>query len=364
MRVEQEADAEGTAHRCVSSFQSSQVCVTGCPYGKNDIDSCFLANRGGTTLRTIVILAYQGAQLLDLTGPASVFWEVAEFVPEPPYEIILASAAGGVVATSSGVALETVSLMTILPDDIDTFVVPGGTAEGLRGLLRDRAICKSAMVAAAQARRVASICTGAFALASWGLLDGRRSATHWEAAAELARRFPAVRVDADALYVEDGRVWTSAGVSTGIDMALALVERDLGREISLRVARRLVLPMRRPGHQSQFSAVLEAQGGAYAELAAWMSDNLAADLTLEALAGRAGQTPRTFHRRFSAQTGMTPAAFVERLRLDRARTLLEAGQTPKRVSAVVGFTSLDRLGRVFRRVYALTPSAYRALHAG
>lgn len=313
-------------------------------------------------MRTVVILAYEGAQLLDVSGPASVFCEAAQFVPEPPYKVVIASSSGGLVATDGGVTIGTAALADLEGVGIDTLLIPGARRPGLRALLRDAPARSWAATNAAKAARVASVCTGAFVLASWGLLDGRRAATHWEAADELGQRFPTVDVDREALFVEDDGVWTSAGVSTGIDMALALVERDLGREIASKVARRLVLQMRRPGHQSQFSAVLEAQGGSYAELADWIGDNLAADLTLEALAERVGQAPRTFHRRFTAETGRTPAEFVNRLRLDRARTLLEAGQSPKQVAVKTGYGTLDRLGRVFRRAYGLSPSAYRALH--
>lgn len=315
-------------------------------------------------VRNIVILAYEGAQLLDVAGPASVFAEAAQFAPEPPYKVTIASSDGGPVATDGGVAVGSVALAALDSVAIDTLIVPGARRAGLRGLLRDQVARAWAIANAPRSERLASVCTGAFVLASWGLLDGRRAATHWEAADELARRFPTVAVDREALFVEDDRVWTSAGVSTGIDMALALVERDLGRDIASNVARRLVLQMRRPGHQSQFSAVLEAQGGAYAELAAWIGDNLDADLSLEALAERAGQAPRTFHRRFTAEIGKTPAEFVNRLRLDRARALLEAGQSPKQVALKTGYGSLDRLGRVFRRAYALSPSVYRSLHCG
>lgn len=313
-------------------------------------------------MRTVVIVTYQGFQLLDVTGPASVFAEAAAFVESVPYRVLLASREGELVCAEGGLMLATTAFADLDADEIDILLVPGAAERGLRSLLRDTAVRDQVLALAGRARRVGSVCTGAFALASWGLLDGRRAATHWQAAAELARRFPAVQVDADALFVEDGPVWTSAGVSTGIDMTLALVERDLGRDVASAVAKRLVLQMRRPGHQSQFSAVLEAQGGAYASLVAWISDNIAAELTLDVLAAHAGQAPRTFYRRFLAETGSTPAAYVERLRLDRARTLLEAGQSPKRVAGMIGFGSLDRLGRVFRRVYALSPSAYRELH--
>ncbi|TWT00709.1 helix-turn-helix domain-containing protein [Reyranella sp. CPCC 100927] len=318
----------------------------------------------GPTVRTVVFLVYEGAQLLDVSGVASVFAEAAEFMPEPPYRVVMVSEDGGPVTTRGGVALMTLPLATLTETDVDTVLVPGGLLQALGRLIARPAVQDWYKATAARARRFGSTCTGAFALAAWGLLDGRRAATHWQAADELARRFPTIAVDPESLFVEDGPVWTSAGVSTGIDMALALLERDLGRDTAVTVARRLVLQMRRAGHQSQFSAVLEAQGGGYADLVAWLGDNLSADLTLDALAARAGQAPRTFHRRFTADVGATPAAFVERLRLDRARTLLEAGRTPKRVAMATGFGSLDRLGRAFRRAYALSPSAYRALHAG
>lgn len=308
------------------------------------------------------MLLYEDFQLLDVTGPASVFVEAREFVSEPPYRVLLVSSRGGPVAADGGVALCTVRPDELDGADIDTVILPGGRRAALRALLRDDGARAWVASAAARARRLASVCTGAFALAAWGLLDSRSATTHWEAAEEFARRFPAVRVEPQALFVEDGPVWTSAGVSAGIDMALAIVERDLGREVASRIARRLVLQMRRPGHQSQFSELLEAQGGTYAALITWMTDNPAADLTLDALAARANQSPRTFHRRFSAETGSTPAAFVERVRLDRARALLEAGYTAKRVAAAAGFGSLDRLGRVFRRVHGLSPSEYRSLH--
>lgn len=315
-------------------------------------------------VRTVVFLVYEGAQLLDVSGAASVFAEAAEFLPAPPYAVVMASETGGPIVTRGGVALMTRPLSALADTAIDTLLIPGGLPRALGQLTSSPVVQHWYTATAARARRFGSTCTGAFALAAWGLLDGRRAATHWQAAGELARRFPTIAVDPDALFVEDGPVWTSAGVSTGIDMALALVERDLGRETASKVARRLVLQMRRAGHQSQFSAMLEAQGGAYADLVSWVGDNLLADLTLEALAARAGQAPRTFHRRFTADVGATPAAFVERLRLDRARTLLEAGHAPKQVAMATGFGSLDRLGRAFRRAYALSPSAYRALHAG
>ncbi len=264
--------------------------------------------------------------------------------------------------TGAGVALGTTALKALTREPIDTLLVPGAHEPALRALLQDQEARAWVITEAPRAHRVASVCTGAIALAAWGLLDGKRAATHWEATSALARHFPQVLVEADALFVEDGAIWTSAGVSTGIDMALAIVTRDLGREVASKLARRFVLQLRRPGHQSQFSPMLQAQAGAYAELVAWIEANLASELGLDALAAWVGQAPRTFHRHFSAQTGLTPAAFVERLRLDRARALLEAGQSPKVVASAAGFGSLDRLGRLFKRRIGLSPSAYRTLH--
>lgn len=314
-------------------------------------------------MRTIVFLTYDGAQLLDLTGPACVFSEANEFARTRAYSVVVASSRGGLVSTRGNVALLSKPVGEIEVGRIDTLVVSGGIGEPLRRLLSDSAVEAWFRRAARRARRVASTCTGAFALAAWGFLDGHRATTHWQGADLLRERFPKVTVDANALFIEDGRIWTSAGVSTGIDMALAMVERDLGRPVALDVAQRLVLQARRPGHQSQFSSVLRAQGGAYAELVRWIEANLQADLGIDVLAQQAHQSVRTFHRRFTAERGTSPAAFVERLRLDRARTLLEAGHTAKKVAVATGFGTLDRLWRAFNRVYSLNPSTYRALHA-
>ena len=313
-------------------------------------------------MHAVVVLAFESCQLLDVSGPATVFAEAGVGSSRPPYRVRVGAAQAGAIATEAGVAIHADALGDLEATAPLTVIVPGANEAGLRRLLRDEHARAWTLRAAAAGARIASVCTGAFALAAWGLLDGRRATTHWLAADALARRFPGLDVDARALFIEDRGVWTSAGVSTGIDMALAMVERDLGRAAAIQVARRLVLQMRRPGGQSQFSAVLEAQAGAYAGLIDWVADHLDADLRLEALAARANEAPRTFHRRFAAETGTTPAAFVERLRLDRARSLLEAGTSAKRVAAAVGFGSLDRLGRAFKRAYDLTPGAYRALH--
>ena len=315
------------------------------------------------TVKTVVFLTYEGAQLLDMAGPASVFAEANEFVRRPAYDVVVASPAGGLIRARGGIAFSTVPILETEPRHIDTLIVSGGVGEPLQKMLRNHDVAKWFRRAARSTRRVGSTCTGAFVLAGWGLLDGHRATTHWQAAGQLRASFPGVTVDDDALFVEDGRIWTSAGVSTGIDMALTMVERDQGRLVATSIAQRLVLTMKRPGHQSQFSSQLDSQASLYAELIQWMNENLRGDLSIGALARRANQSERTFCRRFRAEAGLPPAAYVERLRLDHARTLLDAGEKAKKVAVDSGFGSLNRLWRSFNRVYALSPSAYRAIHA-
>jgi transcriptional regulator GlxA family with amidase domain len=218
---------------------------------------------------------------------------------------------------------------------------------------------------APKARRFGSVCTGAFVLAAAGLLDGKRVATHWSSCERLARKFPALEVDADSLYVVDGKVWTSAGVTTGIDMALALVEADLGAATANLIARHFVLYARRPGYQSQFSPLLQAQTVAEAPFAAlidWMQDNLDQPLDVPTLAVRAGLTERSFYRKFTETTGKTPAHFVEGLRLDAARTLLAKGLPIKTIAGKVGLNSPARFGQAFERRFGMAPSLFREMH--
>lgn len=314
----------------------------------------------------IVLLAFDTAQLLDISGPASVFGAATDEVPGA-YEVVVVSAAGGIVTTNCGVGVVTAPIADIAPETVAMLIVVGGDDSGLRATWRDAAVRDWAVRVVALAPRSGSVCTGSLILAGWGLLKGRRVATHWRAVEALRARHPDLTVDGQALYVEDGRFWTSAGITTGIDMALAIVERDHGAAVATSVARRLVLYARRPGHQSQFSTLLDAQeaaDGGYGALVEWIAANLDADLGIEALAARAGQSVRSFHRKFTAAVGRTPAAFVEALRLERARTLLTDGASLKRVAAEAGFGSAERLTRAFTRVFGVAPSTWRAVHAG
>src|SRR5690606_34501973 len=220
---------------------------------------------------------------------------------------------------------------------------------------------------AGRARRFGSVCTGAFILAGCGLLDGHRVATHWDACSALAEAFPAIDVDTESLYVVDERLWTSAGVTAGIDMALAMAAHDLGVAITAEVAKRLVLYVRRPGHQSQFSPLLRAQakaGSPFGELVDWIQASLDATLDVPMLAARSGLSERSFHRKFAATMGQTPARFVETARLDAARMLLSRGLPLKSVAAQVGLFPVLRFSDAFERRFGLSPRLFRDMHAG
>jgi transcriptional regulator GlxA family with amidase domain len=311
----------------------------------------------------IVVLALPSSQSLDVTGPVEVFDAASKVAGGvPAYEISVVAPGGGELTTSSGLRL----VVDPLPrprSALDTILVAGG--EGARRAGPDDEAVAWLRRAAPRARRVGSVCTGAFALGSAGLLDGRRAATHWASAANLAARYPQVEVDPEAIYVQDGDVWSSAGVTAGMDLALALVEQDLGPEVALEVARWLVVFLKRPGGQAQFSAGLAAQASAASvreplrELQGWMADNLDADLSVGALATRACLSDRHFARAWRAETGQTPAASVESLRVERARALLEDGTAVDAVARACGFASAEVLRRVFHRRLGVAPSAYR-----
>ncbi len=308
--------------------------------------------------RVVVIVAFPGVQPLDVTGPAEVF-SAADRLRPGSYDVAVRALEPGPIGTGSGYAIAPAGPLSAAPRAIDTIVAAGGTGTRdpnprLIAWLRD---------AAPRARRTASVCTGAFLLARAGLLDGRRATTHWASCAALARAYPAVEVLPDPIFVADGPIRTSAGVTAGMDLALSLVEEDLGPRTALEVARWLVLFMRRPGGQSQFSAALAAQAagrGPLPELQAWMSGHLDADLSVPALAARAGMSERTFARAFRQAVGTTPAAHVEALRVERARVLLETTAAPtEAVARQCGFGTVETLRRAFARRVGVSPAAYR-----
>ena len=313
------------------------------------------------------MLAFPAVQLLDVTGPLQVFASANELVAEPgrepPYALRVVAQGrgdGAGVTASAGVGLGADPLPPV-GAAVDTLMVAGG--RGIEAAAADPVLLDWLRRRARQARRVASVCTGAFLLAAAGVLDGKRAATHWSMCAELARRFPAVRVEADPIFVRDGQVWTSAGVTAGIDLALALVEQDLGRGVALAVARYLVVFLKRPGGQAQFSAALSLQTAEdrFGTLHDWIGAHLEQDISLPVLASQAGMSERSFSRHYAEATGLTPARAVERLRVEAARRLLtDSGLPVKRIAQRCGFGSEETMRRSFLRLLAATPQDYRA----
>ena len=311
----------------------------------------------------VAILAVTGCQLLDVTGPYELFASAQRPAsPSRAYHVLLVAPDGSHVETEAGLRLETqATIADLAPSSIDTLMVAGGP--GPRQMSLAGSLGEWTIEAARTCRRVATVCTGAFLLARTGLLDGRTVTTHWQHAETLAARHPRIAVEPDRIYVEDGRFWSSAGVTAGMDLSLAMIARDLGRDEALRIARSKVMAMQRSGGQRQYSAELALQSASDSRLAAlqsWLFDNLNRRLSVEDLAARVGMSPRTFARRFRKTVGETPAAFVERARLDAARRRLERpGATVDRVAAEVGFMSAERMRRSFRRAFCVSPAEYQ-----
>jgi len=308
---------------------------------------------------------YSGMLALDVTGPMDVFHSSTELLyqkgrSEDGYELIFSALEPGPVPTSSGLRLHAET--TPGTQKVNSLLVPGGM--GTEKVSADFAIVHAVGLAAQKAERVVSICSGAFLLAAAGLLDNHRVTTHWLATDRLAELYPSIRVDPDAIYVQDGNISTSAGVTAGIDLALALVEDDYGPELAIEVARRLLLYRRRPGNQSQFSTPLAMQAKAIKRFTAlfdWVETHLDENITVEHMAEQAHMSPRTFARIFPSETGMSPGRFIEQLRIDRARELLETGvQGLENVARESGFGREERLRRAFQRRLGISPAQYRA----
>jgi transcriptional regulator GlxA family with amidase domain len=288
-------------------------------------------------------------------------FSIASRLGHGDYEIVLVARDEAPITASSGLSLVPHGRFGGVRGPIDTLVVPGGL--GTRDALADERFVSWLGRAAARSRRVTSVCTGAFLLAEAGLLDGRRATTHWNSCAALRRRYPAIAVEEDRIFVRDGEVWTSAGVTAGMDLALALVEEDAGREAALEVARQLVLFVSRPGGQAQFSAQLStelAEREPLRDLQAWIADHPDADLSVEALALRAHMSPRNFARAFKKEVGMTPGAYVERARVERAQQMLQTASVPVAlVARRCGFGTAGTMRRAFQRRTGVTPAEYR-----
>ena len=312
--------------------------------------------------RHIAFLTYDRVKLLDVTGPLQVFSDTNELLGRYAYATTLASLYGGPVTTDTGVTLNTRRLAGVGLDVSDTLIACGG--DGVHAASRDNRLTAGVERAAEKCGRIASTCTGAFLLAAAGLLDGRRAVTHWKRCTDLARAYPKAEIDPDPIFIEDRGVWTSAGVTAGIDLALALVEADHGRDVALELARGMLVYVKRPGGQSQFSEALKQQArsatGRFDALHLWMKDNLTADLKVEALARRSGMSPRNFARLYTEETGQTPARAVEQMRVEAARAMLEnPGVSIKTIARETGFGNDERMRRSFARQLGITPQVYR-----
>jgi transcriptional regulator GlxA family with amidase domain len=319
------------------------------------------------TVRRIAMVGFDGIQVLDVTGPLEVFSRAGRLLVErgetaaPPYEVVLAARHAGPVKASSGLALVASATLAEL-GEVDTLLVSGGV--GTRAALQDELLLEWLATHAPRARRYGSVCTGALLLARAGLFDGKRVTTHWAFLQELAALAPGARIETDAIYVRDDRLWTSAGVTAGMDMALAMVEQDWGRRLALDVAHQLVMYVQRHSGHSQLSAMLAAQSssaeGQFRRLVGWIHDNVAQDLSIECLAQRSDMSIRNFSRRFHEETGLTPAKFVEQTRFEAARRMLAEGDDAlEKIAGLCGFGSAETLRRVFVRRTGMSPAAYR-----
>jgi transcriptional regulator GlxA family with amidase domain len=310
----------------------------------------------------VAILAFPRVQLLDVAGPADVFSEAARQLGKPTaYQVQVIGAQEGVLKSSCGLRLVIDTTVATHRGPIDTLLVAG--SPNPQDLAADAQLYEWLRRKSRTVRRYGSVCTGAFVLAAAGLLDGKRVATHWNSAARLAAEFPRARIEADAIHVQDGNLFTSAGVTAGMDLALAMVEDDHGRELALRVARELVMFLKRPGGQSQFSAHLAAQTSersSVRDVQDHVLANLKDDLSVPVLASRAGMSERNFARIFRSETGTTPAEFVENARIDAARRLAEESDLPaKRLADAVGYANVDGFRRAFVRRLGVSLVEYR-----
>ena len=307
--------------------------------------------------RPVAFLVFPDFQLLDAAGPIAAF-EIAERYQPGSYTLRVVAVEPGLVASSSGVSLFAAALGRTR--GIDTLIIAGGN--GSRAGAQCVATRRYVLACAKSARRIASVCTGTYILAAAGLLDGRSATTHWSCSADFARKFPKVHLDPDRIFVQDGNIWSSAGITAGIDLALALIAQDLGERIARQTAQQLVVYYRRPGGQSQFSALLEMQhaDGRFAGLLDHVRGNLAQRLSVTDLAHFSCMSPRHFTRMFRAEIGVNPAKAVERLRLEAARAALESGaQSNQLIARSCGFGSAERMRRGFLRVLGSSPSALK-----
>lgn len=317
-------------------------------------------------LRQIALIAFDGFQILDITGPASVFSAANDALGKPYYQVVTVSAKGGLVSSHSGINIQSHSYKSSKLASIDTLLIAGGSADGLEALSRSEPFMKWIKQTVQRTRRYGSVCTGAFVLGHLGLLKKKKVATHWGSCQKLATLYPEAEVDANALFVNQGKLWTSAGVTTGIDMSLEMVAQDLGTEIANIIAKRLVLYVKRPGYQSQFSPLLKAQENAvpkFLKLVEWLGKHLDQNIDIPRMAEQVAMSERTFYRKFTQCFGETPRDYVEKLRLDNVRILLTSKASLKQIALVNGYSTACQLTKAFERQYGIGPAVFRKMHS-
>jgi len=321
-------------------------------HGVNDLFPTFYA-----MTHAVVIVIFRGFQLLDAAGPISAFEMANRFAPGY-YDLAVLSHRGGLIASSSGISMETCPYSLV--ETPDTLMVVGG--EGAIEALNCQQTMEFITHCASRSQRVSSVCSGAYLLAAAGLLNGRRATTHWQRTQDFSLRFPDVHLDADKIYIRDGNIWTSAGISAGIDLSLALITADLGEKVARQVARQLVVYYQRPGGQSQYSALLEmsTSGGRFISLLEYARKNLSERLSVDDLAKQVFMSPRHFSRNFTTEIGVSPARAVERLRVEAASAALESGKCSiQEISKLCGFSDPERMRRAFLRIMGVPPSTMK-----
>ncbi len=320
--------------------------------------------KGGNQDRRIVFVIFDQFELLDLSGPSAVFHGARALSKESDYQIHILSSAGGLVCSRSGIEVNSQTLTSFSVSSTDTILVVGGSREAINQANADKTLGAWLLANRAKAERLGSICSGALVLANLGFLKGKRATTHWADVSRMAKRFPDVNVEPDALYCVDQNIWTSAGVTTGIDMALAMVGEDRSASVAKEIARWLVVYAHRPGHQSQFSELLEAQQSqTFSDIVVWLDANLHRNIKVADMAEQCAMSERTFYRKFTDEMESSPSKFLENRRLFRAKQLLEAGGAVKSILAKVGYKSELGFRKAFEAKYGISPAQHKRMQS-
>lgn len=316
---------------------------------------------------TIIFLVYPGFELLDLSGPVSAFSNANDLCGTQPYKIKLVSINGGLIESDSGITVTTLAADSVSVGNTDSVLVVGGHYSAISTASASQDILLWLTKVCRQARRFGSICSGAFILAAANLLEHKACTTHWLGAKQLQEMYPRAKVHAESLYVIDDKLWTSAGVTTGLDMALEMIRQDLGNTLMTNLAKRLVVYAHRPGNQSQFSTLLNLQSrsdSTYSNLLAWIDDNIGQSINVVDMADYMCMTERTFYRKFTATFGTTPSKYIEEVKLERAKQLLEKTLSVSQVAEAIGFKSESAFRARFESRFGLTPAMHKRLHSG